>query len=361
MRVQVGLLCSSLGLVLGCARPEAATPPSHERPAKPARELSEDEDALLASLLSDDPGDFHARRARIWRLGSARWVSDGPELPGRPSSDELARQLEVVVVDAGPRVLLPLDGSVRVWEALRIVAVLSPGDLVAGLTRELRPVPWLTLAAGLPLTPRGLEQSGLRAHWSDPACGFGLDLTIESGDFGPLYEPGPAGPAIDSTGRPEAGTQRLLPGTAIYPDASTRDPVLRLDPEVASHGDRMSAAQQITLIGKPVKGRQEITLRCRGVEVHGFVEHKAIVDNTARYVVVEDAPPQLSRCEGHEHEPIDVARATPLFEPTGDGQGALIGVVAQDTALAASPSGDGWWTACVPSPWGDLVFQFQLR
>src|SRR5690606_33094755 len=99
--------------------------------------------------------------------------------------------LEVVVVDgqAGPRVLLPLgdlDRGARApsWSALRLLAVLAPGDLVAGLTRELRPTPWLTLAAGIGLTPREREGEQLRVSWSDPDCGFGLELAIDAKDFG---------------------------------------------------------------------------------------------------------------------------------------------------------------------------------
>src|SRR5690606_998180 len=91
----------------------------------------------------------------------------------------LDRAIEVVVVDdAGPRVLLPLgdlDRGLRAprWPALRLVAVLNPSDLVAGLARELRPTPWLTLAAGVGLTPLEHKDDHLRVRWSDAACGFG--------------------------------------------------------------------------------------------------------------------------------------------------------------------------------------------
>jgi hypothetical protein len=327
--------------------------------------LSADDEALLASLLSDDPGDFHSKRTRVWRLGSARWVADAPQWANRGDHDELARSLEVVVVDAGPHVLLPLDefvGGPRQWSALRIVAVLSPGDLVAGLTRELRPTPWLTLAAGVGLTPRGRTDDHIDVRWSDPACGFGLELVLDDDDFGPLYEPGPAGPPTDPIGPPGvADARKLRPGTKIYADATAREPVLVLDGEAPSHSERMSAAQRVTLEGKPSKGRQAIQLQCRGVEIRGFVETRALVSSSASYSVVQDAPPRVSSCANHEGEPIAVARATPLYEPLGDGGGALIGVVAEDTELAAAPGIDGWWTACVPSPWGDMMFRFKLR
>jgi hypothetical protein len=330
----------------------------------------------LTSLLSDDPGDFHSARARVWRIGAARWVADGPEWSDRQDQDDLARALEVVVIEGsnpgqvGPHVLLPLDefstgsdvvGSPR-WSALRIVAVLSPGDLVAGLTRELRPTPWLTLAAGVGLTPRGRTDDHLDVRWSDPACGFGLELVLDDDDFGPLYEPGPAGPPADPIGPVGvAGARKLAPGTKIYADVTAREPVLVLDSEPPSHGERMSAAQRVTLEGKPSKGRQAIQLQCRGVEIRGFVETRAIVASSATYAVVQDEPPRVSSCANQEGEPIFVPRATPLHEPRGDSGGALVGVVAEDTELAAAPGIDGWWTACVPSPWGDMVFRFKLR
>jgi hypothetical protein len=308
-------------------------------------------------------------------MGPARWVAAGVELPHRPSDPRgggggSARPLEAVVVDpAGPRVLLPLaelaaasEGSpASAWAALRIVAVLSPGDLVAGLTRELRPTPWLAVSAGVGLSPIASEDDHLRVRWSDPACGFSLELALDTKDFGPLYEPGPSGPPNDT---PEpAGTvaHRLGPGTELFLAADAREPVLRFDPETASHGERMSAAQRVTLIGQPSRGRQEISLRCRGVQVHGFVASKAIIETTTRYAVVEDTPPPISSCEGFDAEPIAVPRATPLYEPTGTAEAALVGVVAQDVNLLARPGANGWWTACVGSPWGDLVVQLRLR
>lgn len=374
-RVHSWILLGALTL-FGCPKAEPTTSPAVERSPSPAPQLSADDEALLASLLSDDPGDFHSARARVWRLGAARWVADGPEWPHRGENGELARALEVVVVDAaGPHVLLPLDelssrpvprGPDAVagppqWSALRIVAVLSPGDLVAGLTRELHPTSWLTLAAGVGLTPRGRTDDHLDVRWSDPACGFGLELVIDDENFGPLYEPGPAGPPTDPVGPPDANARKLAPGTKIYAELAARQPVLVLDDELPSHAERMSAAQRVTLEGKPSKGRQAILLQCRGVEIRGFVETRAIVASSASYAVVQDAPPRVSSCANHDGEPLAVARATPLYEPRGDVGGALIGVVAQDTELSAAPGVDGWWTACVPSPWGDMQFRFKLR
>jgi hypothetical protein len=361
---RLAVTAACLGLLACREQPDpiAPEPDVHRAQAAP---LSEDDEALLASLVAEDPGDFHVERARIWRVGPARWVEGGPELPGRPPDHALDRPLEAVVVDrAGPRVLLPLaqlDDRPE-WSSLRIVAVLGAGDLVAGLRRELRPTPWLTLAAGVGLTPRGRSDGHLDVGWSDPACGFGLHLAIDTEDFGPLYEPGPAGPPSDTPEPPDAAPLRLAPGTAIFATADAREPVLRLDPQPASHGERLSAAQRVTLDGKPTRGRQAVTLRCRGVEVRGFVTTDAIVENPARYAVVDHPPPPTSTCAGFgSGEPLIVPRATPLREPTGDGRGALIGVVAADLELAATPGPEGWWTGCVASPWGDLVFQFRLR
>jgi hypothetical protein len=256
---------------------------------------------------------------------------------------------------------LPEDTAAPPWPALRIVAVLSPGDLVAGLTRELSPTPWLTLAAGVGLTPRGRTDDHLEVLWSDPACGFGLELVLDVEDFGPLHEPGPSGPPTDPPGPPDANAQRLAPGTKIYADIAAREPVVVLDPEPPTHGDRMSGAQRLTLEGKPSKGRQAIQLTCRGVGIRGFVDSKSIVAGSASYAVVENAPSRVSSCAGHGGEPIAVPRATPLYEPSGSGIGVLVGVVAQDVELPAAPGLDGWWTACVGSPWGDMVFRFSLR
>jgi hypothetical protein len=348
----------------GCPERETTTLPSEERRPSPAPVLSANDEALLASLLSDDPGDFHLRRARVWRLGPSRWVAGGAEWPHHVDHGELARGLEVVVVDpVGPRVLLPLDelAGPPQWSALRIIAVLSPGDLVAGLTQELRPTPWLTLAAGVGLTPRSRTDDHLEVGWSDPSCGFSLALVVDDDDFGPLYEPGPAGPPTDPPGPPDADARRLAPGTKIYADVAAREPILELDPETPSHGQRMSVAQRVTLEGKPSKGRQAIRLGCRGVEIRGWVESRAIVASSASYTVVDDAPPQVSSCASFAGEPIGVTRATPLYEPVGDAGGAMIGVVIEDVELTAKPGLDGWWTACVGSPWGDMLFRFKLR
>ena len=371
-RVLACLLGLAVASSIGCREREPTTPPTVERRPSPAPVLSADDEALMASLLSDDPGDFHLLRARVWRLGAARWSAEGSELANHPSNGELTRPLEVVVVDReGPRVLLPLDelspglsgpeDTAPPWSALRIVAVPSSGDLVAGLTRELVPTPWLTLAAGVGLTPRGRTDDHLDVLWSDPACGFGLELVVDIKDFGPLHEPGPAGPPTDPPGPPDANAQRLAPGTKIYAELAAREPVVVLDPEPPSHGDRMIAAQRLTLLGKPSKGRQAIRLTCRGVDIRGFVDAKSIVAGSASYAVVEEAPSRPSSCAGREGESIMVPRATPLYEPRGDSIGALVGVVTQDVALAAAPGLDGWWSACVPSPWGDLVFRFSLR
>lgn len=367
------LLALALAAV-GCRDPEPAVTPSETPPPAPAPVLSGDDEALLASLLAEDPSDFHLERARIWRIGGARWITSGPELPRRPQLDPrkraLGRPLEVVVVDAqGPRVLLPLDelapGDERgaAWSALRLVAVLSPSDLVAGLRRELHPTPWLTLSAGVPLTPLGKQDDHLRVRWADPACGFALELALDTDDFGPRYEPGPAGPPMDPPASVGEVGRRLAPGTAIYAAAEAAEPVLRLDEQTPTHGQRMSAAQHVELSGKPARGRQPMTLRCRGVEISGWVERQAITDNPSRYAVVQDPPPPSSTCAALGDERLVVPAATPLYEPLRDGEGAeatLVGVTIEDVELIAAPGRDGWWTGCVGSPWGDLVFNFRV-
>lgn len=355
-------------LLLGCSAPEPSAAPLVSQRSSAAPPLSSDDEALLASLLAEDPSDFHLARARIWRMGPARWVAAGAELRHRPSSGPPGRPLEAVIVDPeGPRVLLPLDAlsgepsAEAGWSALRIVALLSPGDLVAGLTRELRPTPWLTVSAGVGLSPIASEDDHLRVRWADPACGFSLELALDTQDFGPLYEPGPAGPPSDT---PEpAGTvaRRLAPGTEVFLAADAREPILRLDPETPSYTERMSAAQRVTLEGQPSRGRQAITLRCRGVQVRGFVATHAITETTTRFSVVEDPPAPISSCADLDGEAITVPRATPLYEPTGTAKAALVGVVAQDVELLARPGADGWWMGCVGSPWGDLTVQFRLR
>lgn len=362
-------LASTL-LATGCRDAPTTVEPIDRPPARPAPVLGSDDEALLASLLADDPSDFHVARARIWRIGPARWVNGGPEFGGRVEDlrgGALERPLEVVVVDElGPRVLLPLgdlDRGSRApsWSALRLLAVLAPGDLVAGLTRELRPTPWLILAAGVGLTPREREGEHLRVHWSDPACGFGLDLVIDAGDFGPHYEPGPSGPPIDPPATGDGPTLRLAPATQIYADEVGREPIVRLDAEAPSESELLSAAQRVTLIGKPTRNKlQQIELRCRGVSISGWVASASIVEVPGRFAVVEAATPSSSSCAGFanaEAEPISVPRATVLFDPGS----TLVGVVADDVELAAHPMPDGWWRSCVPSPWGDLVFDFVLR
>ncbi|KIG18962.1 hypothetical protein DB30_06573 [Enhygromyxa salina] len=343
--------------------------------SSPAPSLSSDDEALLASLLAEDPSDFHVERARIWRMGPARWAVGGFELPHHPPGDPRgvtsAQPLEAVIVDpAGPRVLLPLEdlaaraspsAVASAWSALRLIAVLSPGDLVAGLKRELRPTPWLTVSAGVGLSPISSEDDHLRARWADPACGFSLELALDTQDFGPLYEPGPAGPPSDA---PEpAGTvgHRLAPGTEVFVAADAREPILHLDPATPGQTEHMSAGQRVILEGAPSRGRQAISLRCRGVQVRGFVSTKAIIETTTRYAVVADTPPPSSSCAGFEAESIAVPRATPLYEPTGTADAVLVGVVANDVELLARPGTDGWWAGCVGSPWGDLLFQFRLR
>ena len=365
--------------LIGCGHAAPTRAPTQSADPPPAPVLSSDDEALLASLLADDPGDFHAKRARIWRIGAARWSDEGPEL-SRPPRDSraggLTSPLEVVIVDPeGPRVLLPLQGlgvraladdadQAALWSALHVVAVLEPEDLVAGLERELRPTPWLTVAAGVGLTPLEGGQDTLRVRWSEPACGFSLELMLDAGDFGPLYEPGPGGSQIDPPmGAGQGEGLRLAPGTAIYPEADATEPVVRLDADGPSPGERMSMAQRVALTGDaPRRGRQPITLRCRGVEIRGFVDKQAILEEgAARYTLVAEAPTRSSSCEGaDEAAKISVPRATPLYEPRRSGEATLVGVVREDVSLPANPGADGWWTSCVPSPWGDLVFQFRL-
>ncbi len=358
-----------LGL-LGCQGPAVTVEPSERPPARPMPALSSDDEALLASLSADDPSDFHVARARIWRIGAARWSAGGPEFAARPSearrAGALEQPIEVVVVDeAGPRVLLPLDDLERgsrapSWSALRLVAVVGPGDLVTGLARELHPTPWLTLAAGIGLTPLGREDDHLRVRWSDPACGFGLELEIDTKAFGPLYEPGPSGRPTDEPELDEATTLRLAPGTQIYADANGREPIVRLDPNPARESERLSAAQRVRLLGKPKRARQHIELRCRGVMIEGYVAVSDLVELPGRYAVVESSAPPNSSCAGFDGEPITVSRGTMLFEP-GPRSPKLIGTLASDVELPARPIADGWWQSCVPSPWGDLVFDFHLR
>lgn len=269
--------------------------------------------------------------------------------------------------------LLPLgdlDRGARApsWSALRLLVALAPGDLVAGLTRELRPTPWLTLAAGIGLSPRERDGEHLRVGWSDPACGFALELVIDAADFGPHYQPGPSGRPNDP---PDAGLSlRLAPGTQIHADAAGREPIVRIDPHSQSASDLLSSAQRVSRIGKPVgkaNGKlQEIELRCRGVVIRGYVASTDIVELPGRFAVVEQALPESSTCAGFDADPLLVPRGTALFSPPqldarADQPPSLVGVVADDVELPAKPATDGWWRSCVPSPWGDLVFDFRLR
>lgn len=363
-------------ILVGCRDAPTPVSPSERPPARPAPALDEDDEALLASLLADDPSDYHVARARLWRLGPARWSRDQPEFPSRPSGalrgGALEQPLEVVVVSSpdGPRVLLPLgdlDRGARApsWSALRLLAVLAPGDLVAGLTRELHPTPWLTLAAGVGLSPRERDGDHLRVGWSDPPCGFGLELVIDAKDFGPHYEPGPSGRPNDAP-EPGAGASvRLAPGAQIYADADAREPIVRINAEPPSESDLLGAAQRVTRIGKPIHKLQQIELRCRGVLIRGHVASADIIEVPGRFAVVDPAAPPSSSCAEFEAESMLVPRATPLFEPqtdlASDLAPVLVGVVAADVELAARPAPDGWWRSCVPSPWGDLLFDFRLR
>lgn len=365
----LALLLAPLG---GCRDKPVLVEPNERPAARPAPTLDDDDEALLASLLADDPSDYYVARARIWRVGPARWTPDGPELAARPNNGlrggSLEQPLEVVVVDsqAGPRVLLPLgdlDRGARApsWSALRLLAVLAPGDLTPGLARELRPTPWLTLAAGLGLTPRERDGEHLRVGWADPDCGFGLELVIDAKDFGPYYEPGPSGRPDDP---PESGESlRLAPGAQIHADAAGREPIVRINPEAPSEAALLSAAQRVTRIGKPVRKLQEIELRCRGVVIRGHVASSDIVEVPGRFARVEAAAPPSSSCAGFgEAEPMLIPRTTALFSPSSpDVEPTLVGVVAEDVELPASPAPDGWWRSCVPSPWGDLIFDFRLR
>jgi hypothetical protein len=327
--------------------------------------LDGDDEALVASLLADDPSDFHVARARIWRIGAARWSANAPDFGPRPSgmTAGLEQAVEVVVVDPqGPRVLLPLaeldqGAPPPSWSALRLVAQIEASDLVAGLERELHPTPWLTLAGGVGLTPIEHEGDHLLVAWADPACGFGLELALDEADFGPLYEPGPSGRPSDEPELDETSALRLAPGTAIFADVEGHEPVVRLDPE-PRESERLRAAQRVRVLGKPSRKLQSIELRCHGVIVTGYVAPTSIIELPGRFAVVEAARPASSTCADFPGEPVLVPRATTLHEPANPA--SLVGVVATDVELDAKPSTDGWWTACVPSPWGDLIFDLWL-
>jgi hypothetical protein len=368
-------LAASISTAASCRAATVSAPPIERLEPASAPILNPDAEALIASLLADDPSDFFRARARIWRIGSARWRASAAEFPGRPREamrgNALDQPFEVVVVDeVGPRILLPLEDLNRglrapTWPALRIVAVLGAGDLVTGLRRELRPTPWLTLAAGIALTPIERESDHLRVRWSDPACGFELALTIDADDFGSTYEPGPSGrPSDEPESSDEAPALRLAPATSIYADADARELLVRLDPEPPSAAERLSTAARVRLIGAPVRKRQRIELRCRGVVIDGWVASADILEIPGRLAIVGAEAPPISGCGLVDAARVLVPRATPLYEPTtadADAEPTLIGVVAEDLELDAVVKNDGWSHACAPSPWGDLLFRFRLR
>jgi hypothetical protein len=365
----------------GCHEPEPAIPPSDRAKPELAPTLSEADEALLASLSSDDPGDFHDDRARLWRVGALRWRSGEPELRGRPEhAQPLAQPLSVVVVDPiGPRVLLPLDqlewhapapelvqvanseAEARslepIWKALRLTAVVAPGDLVAGLHRDLAPTEWLELDAGIPLTPLDREGDRLRVGWDDRECGFGLTLTIDPEEFGTLHRPGPREPASEAADA-NAPSLRLGPATAIYPSAEDRTPLLRLHPATTIDPDGPGwIGQEITRSGPARRGRTPIVLRCHGVTVRGWVESKALRESPGRYAFVEQAePPAASTCESARGgSPMSVPAGTVLHAGADD---EVVGVVIETIDLDVRVA-DGWMTTCVPSPWGDLQLRFR--
>ncbi|WP_157596079.1 hypothetical protein [Plesiocystis pacifica] len=381
------LVFATLCACHGGSEPTAAPTPAPER-AGPS--LDEDDEALLATLLSEDPGDFHRWRARVWRMGSLRWTSDGPTFAGRPRTvsssieRELARPVDVVVVDEqGPRILLPLErlldsgegggGAVGAWAALRLVATPSTGDLVMGLRRELAPTPWLTLAAGLPVSPVDGDGDELLVRWSDRSCGFDLDLAIDRQDFGALYEPGPAGPPDDSEGGELAADEfHLAPGTGIYPDVKAREPLLVLD----DSKDGVRFGHRVRVIEAPApasadKGkrpkkfaRQAVELRCKGVTVRGWVPRSALLGSNTRVVRAPAESAPNSSCASNRAPGVTrmlVAKATPLFEARSGPDAELIGVTREAVELPVQVDGDGWLESCVPSPWGDLTFRFQAR
>jgi hypothetical protein len=362
----------------GCHEPEVAVVPDDRAKPEPAPLLSEADEALLAALSSDDPGDFFDDRARLWRIGAIHWQEGQAEIAGRPAgADTLPQPLPLVVVDPkGPRVLLPLDRLewrppapelVRVsagddevpspeplWRAVRLTALVGPGDLVAGLRRDLAPTPWLELDAGIPLTPLDREGERLRVGWDDRECGFGLTLTIDPAEFGPLHRPGPEPSLEPAPADAKPTSLRLDPATAIHASAEDREPVLRLhpDPEGAGWID-----QAITREGPAKRGRTPITLRCHGVTVRGWVETKALHESPGRCAFVEQSePPPLSSCESNDGaSTMRVSPGTALFADA-----TLVGVVVEEIDMPVRVQG-GWMATCVPSPWGDLEVRFRSR
>lgn len=380
------LLHSTLAMALGliaCQRPEPTTPAPERVAPEPAPVLTDADEALLASLISPDPGDFHDDRARLWRMGALRWWPGAPELPGRPEPESLTHPLELVVVDAESlRVILPLDqlewrppapelvrvsrpnespSPEQLWKALRITASVEAGDLVAGLRHAIAPTAWLELEAGIPLTPLDREGERLRVGWDDRECGFGLSLVIDATEFGPLHQPGPAAPEPDPSAAPPAKpatSLSLTPATPIFASAEDREPLLRLhaastiDPEGPGW-----IAQQITKVGPTKRGRAPIVLRCKGVTVRGWVDNKALVESPGRYALVEETePPTISSCPSNEDATsLLVGPGTPLFADD-----RVVGVVVEEIELPVRVHG-AWMETCVPSPWGDLELRLRGR
>ncbi|MFV8750735.1 hypothetical protein ACNOYE_09305 [Nannocystaceae bacterium ST9] len=372
----------------GCHEPEVAVAPEDRAKPEPAPLLSEADEALLAALSSDDPGDFFDDRARLWRVGAIHWQEGQAEIAGRPAgADTLPQPLQLVVVDPiGPRVLLPLDQLewrppgpelVRVsadqdeapspeplWRALRLTALVGPGDLVAGLRRDLAPTPWLELDAGIPLTPLDREGERLRVGWDDRECGFGLTLTIDPAEFGPLHRPGPE-PSAEAQ-PPTAGkptSLRLDPATAIHASAEDREPLLRLHPASSIDPEGPGwIGQTITREGPAKRGRTPIVLRCHGVTVRGWVETKALRESPGRYAFVEPSePPSLSSCESNDGaSTMSVPPGTALFADVTADDATLVGVVVEEVDMPVRVEG-GWMATCVPSPWGDLEVRFRSR
>ncbi|MCA9687060.1 MAG: hypothetical protein KC457_33140, partial [Myxococcales bacterium] len=256
----------------------------------------------------------------------------------------------------------------------RLLGVPRTGDLVTGLQHELAPTPWLTVAAGVAVTPVDREEDRLRVRWSDPSCGFSLQLAIDPEDFGPLYEPGPAGPPTDAPmiggiggiGGEPGPIMQLVAGAALYQTASGGQPLLRTAEAEAGGRVPDRSAQRVTLDGQPRSGRQPITLRCNGVHLRGWVSPRQITELPARYAVI-DRPqsPEMSVCADIRSSSSmtyeQLTRGTILYEPRPGDDAAVIGVAIGDATVPAVPAQAGWWQGCVPSPWGDLSFQFQPR
>lgn len=366
-------------LALGCREDEPTTAPPERVAPEPVPVLSEADEALLASLLSPDPGDFYEDRARLWRMGEIRW-SSGAVPRDRPDASTLARPLELVVVDpASLRVILPLEridwqppspelvrvanqrddsSPAQVWQAMRVTARMSAGDLVAGLRRPIAPTSWLELDAGIPLTPLDGEGERLRVGWDDRECGFGLSFALDAGDFGPLYRPGPTKSSAPSAAPRPATSLSLPPSTPMFESAEAREPLLRLHAESTIDPEGPGwVGLEITKTGAAKRGRTPVELACKGVTARGWVETKHLKETPGRYALVEqNQPPAISSCAGHdEGESISVAPGTPLFVAD-----ELVGVVVDEVELLVQISGP-WMQTCVPSPWGDLELRLLSR